>query len=279
MPLPVPKIPIVASSLRRMGRPLFFFSSSGLRRKREKKPLLSGSASPKDDQSYVQFTFGGGNLVSPLAAAAAFALLHSNPTCLHSTSQPCAFSHSPQYYLLAYHERHAQLTNTCPEFASCCLCTLPRVSSVLSPAGNRAGVKILGGRVMSHAPVGQVHEVTPVAEGSEMEGYQEEDKGAATRQPGMLRYAALVWHSERLHGSFSDCCPCITQHTQSAACQRVLCCTCCAVLQTLLARAQPAHCRFPCMKQLRIKIGSKAPQQSSSHKIEVAARNAVKESV
>ena len=47
----------------------------GLKRKREKKPLLPGSSSPKDDHSYVQLTLGGGVRGSPLRAAAAFARL------------------------------------------------------------------------------------------------------------------------------------------------------------------------------------------------------------
>ena len=70
-------MPTVASSLRRSGRPLCFFSrrAAGLKRKREKKPLLPGSSSPKDDHSYVQLTFGGGVRGSPLRAAAAFARL------------------------------------------------------------------------------------------------------------------------------------------------------------------------------------------------------------
>ena len=72
-------MPTVASSLRSTGRPLFFFSrrAVGLKRKREKKPLLPGSSSPSDDHSYVQLTLGGGVRGSPLRAAAAFARLRS----------------------------------------------------------------------------------------------------------------------------------------------------------------------------------------------------------
>ena len=68
--------PKADSSLRWIGRPLSFFSKNGRNLKRERKLGFSGVISSEDEgQSYVQFTFGGGVLGSPLAVAAAFARL------------------------------------------------------------------------------------------------------------------------------------------------------------------------------------------------------------
>ena len=61
---PDPVIPIEASSLRVTGLPLSFLSMNGCNLNLDQKPLLSVSASPEVDQSYVQFTLGGGVLGS-----------------------------------------------------------------------------------------------------------------------------------------------------------------------------------------------------------------------